>query len=89
MRKREWLDVGIASGLVRDGNVKAVDLAEVAGRALFVPGYWWKGEKNRAARTQKLPGLEGYKRGFQLGWNEKVTGRRPKVAALVKALAKT
>jgi DNA-binding transcriptional LysR family regulator len=152
----EWLDVGIASGLVPDGNVKvvdlesygfklllpegdkpdksgwkrltdlpvamldgdagfrqfvvdccreqdvelvigaectsfpqAVDLAAVAGWAVFVPEYWWKREKNWAARTQKLPGLEAYQRGFQLGWNRKVSERRPEVAALVKALGKT
>ncbi len=149
----EWLDVGIASGLVPDGNVKvadlesygfklllpegetpdksgwkrltdlpvamldgdagfrqfvvdccreqgvelvigaectsfpqAVNLAEVAGWAVFVPEYWWKREKNWATRTQKLPGLEAYEREFQLGWNRKVAERRPEVAALVGAL---
>lgn len=149
----EWLDVGIASGLVQSGNVKvadldsygfklllpdgekpdkcgwkrltdlpvamldgdagfrqyvmeccreagvglvigaectsfpqAVDLAQGAGWAVFVPEYWWKREKNWATRTQKLPGLEAYKREFQLGWNRKVAERRPEVAALVKAL---
>lgn len=149
----EWLDIGIASGLVPDGNVKvadlesygfklllpegdkpdksgwkrlsnlpvamldgdtgfrqfvagccreqgaelvvgaectsfpqAVDLAEVAGWAVFVPEYWWKREKTWAARTQKLPGLEQHQRKFQLGWNRKVADRRPKVAKLVKAL---
>jgi LysR family cyn operon transcriptional activator len=149
----EWLDVGIASGLVQDGNVKvaklesygfklllpkddkpdksgwkrltdlpvamldgdtgfrqvvvdscraqgvelvigaectsfpqAVNLAEVAGWAVFVPEYWWKREKSWPARTQKLPGLEAYHREFQLGWNRKVIERRPEVAALVKAL---
>lgn len=152
----EWLDVGIASGLVADGNVKvvklesygfklllpegerpdrtgwkrladmpvamldgdagfrrflaecgrehgvdltigaectsfpqAVDLAEVAGWAVFVPEYWWKREKSWAARTQNLPGLEQHQRVFQLGWNRKVVERRPEVAALVKALQRT
>jgi len=152
----EWLDVGIASGLVQDGNVRvvdlesygfklllpdgenadksgwkrltdlpvamldgdagfrqfvmdccreagvemvigaectsfpqAVDLAQGAGWAVFVPEYWWKRERNWSARTQKLPGLETYKREFQLGWNRKVAGRRLEVAALVKALGGT
>jgi hypothetical protein len=48
---------------------QAVDLAAVAGWAVFVPGYWWQREKNWVARTQNLPGLETYQRGFQLGWN--------------------
>jgi hypothetical protein len=65
---------------------QAVDLAEVAGWAVFVPGYWWKREKEWPARTQKLPGLDAYERRFQLGWNRKVARRRPEVAALVKAL---
>jgi len=149
----EWLDVGIASGLVQDGNVKvvdlesygfklllpesdkpdksgwkrltdlpvamlegdadfrqfvvgccreqgvelvigaectsfpqAVDLAKVAGWAVFVPEYWWKREKEWAARTQKLPGLDAYERKFQLGWNKKVIDRRPEVQRLVDAL---
>jgi DNA-binding transcriptional LysR family regulator len=151
----EWLDVGIASGLVEDGNVKvvkledygfklllpdgekpdkcgwkrltdlpvamldgdagfrqfvmercreagvelvigaectsfpqAVNLAEVAGWAVFVPEYWWKREKGWALRTQKLPRLETYKREFQLGWNRKVAERRPEVMTLVDALKK-
>ena len=65
---------------------QAVDLAEVAGWAVFVPEYWWKREKEWLARTQKLPGLEAYKRDFQLGWNRKIAQRRPEVAKLVKAL---
>ncbi len=68
---------------------QAVNLAEVAGWAVFVPEYWWKREKNWVARTQKLPGLEAYQREFQLGWNRKVAGRRTEVAALVKALGKS
>ncbi len=149
----EWLDVGIASGLVADGNVQvvklesygfklllpegdkpdrtgwkrladmpvamldgdagfrrflaecgrehgvdltigaectsfpqAVDLAEEAGWAVFVPEYWWKRENTWAARTQNLPGLDQHQRTFQLGWNQKVAERRPEVARLVKAL---
>lgn len=149
----EWLDVGIASGLEDDGNVKAVelesygfklllpegekpdrtgwkrladmpvamldgdagfrcflaecgrehgvaltigaectsfpqavDLAEVAGWAVFVPEYWWRRRKDWAARTQNLPGLEQHQRKLQLGWNKKVVGRRPEVERLVKAL---
>jgi hypothetical protein len=62
------------------------NIAEVAGWAVFVPGYWWKREKNWAARTQNLPGLDQHQRTFQLGWNRKVVERRPELAKLVKAL---
>jgi len=65
---------------------QAVDLAEEAGWAVFVPEYWWRRRKEWAARTQKLPGLEQHQRKFQLGWNRKVAERRPEVAKLVKAL---
>jgi hypothetical protein len=149
----EWLDVGIASGLVADGNVQvvklesygfklllpegekpdrtgwkrladmpvamldgdagfrrflaecgrehgvdltigaectsfpqAVDLAEEAGWAVFVPEYWWRRRKDWAARTQNLPGLDQHQRTFQLGWNQKVAERRPELAQLVKVL---
>lgn len=68
---------------------QAVDLAGGAGWAVFVPEYWWKREKNWQGRTQKLPGLETFQRGFQLGWNRKVAERRPEVAGLVKALGGT
>ena len=67
---------------------QAVDLAKVAGWAVFVPEYWWKREKNWVDRTQKLPGLEAYQRDFKLGWNQKVIDRRPEVAALVKAFGR-
>lgn len=52
----------------------------------FRGGYWWKREKEWAARTQKLPGLDAYERKFQLGWNKKVIDRRPEVQRLVDAL---
>ena len=65
---------------------QAVDLAEVAGWAVFVPELWWKRRKEWAARTQSLPGLENHRRTLQLGWNRKVVERRPEVAGLVKSL---
>lgn len=65
---------------------QAVDLAEVAGYAVFVPEYWWRRRKDWAERTHKLTGLEEHRRTLQLGWNRKVVERRPEVAALVKAL---
>jgi len=65
---------------------QAVDLAEVAGWAVFVPELWWKRRKEWAARTQALPGLENHRRTLQLGWNRKIVERRPEVARLVKAL---
>jgi DNA-binding transcriptional LysR family regulator len=65
---------------------QAVDLAEVAGWAVFVPELWWKRRKEWAARTQALPGLENHRRTLQLGWNRKVAERRPEVERLVKAL---
>lgn len=65
---------------------QAVDLADAAGWAVFVPEYWWKREKTWATRTQKLPGLDDYRRVFQLGWNRQVVVRRPEVATLVKLL---
>jgi DNA-binding transcriptional LysR family regulator len=65
---------------------QAVDLAEVAGWAVFVPELWWKRRKEWAARTQVLPGLEKHRRTLQLGWNRKVIERRPEVAGLVKVL---
>jgi LysR family cyn operon transcriptional activator len=152
----EWLDVGIASGLVQDGHVKvadlesygfklllpegekpdksgwsrlahlpvamldgdtgfrqfvaeccreagieliigaectsypqAVDLAEVAGWAVFVPEYWWNRVKNWRGRTHHLPGLESHQRIIQIGWNRKIAERRPEVAALVNILKMT
>jgi hypothetical protein len=65
---------------------QAVDLAEAAGWAVFVPEYWWKREKSWAARTQSAPGLAKYRRVFQVGWNRNVAARRPELAALVNAL---
>lgn len=65
---------------------QAVDLAEAAGWAVFVPEYWWKREKAWAGRAQRLPGLDGYRRAFQVGWNRNVAERRPEVAGLVKGL---
>ena len=65
---------------------QAVDLAEVAGWAVFVPELWWKRRKEWAARTQSLPGLENHRRTLQLGWNRKVVERRPAVERPVRAL---
>jgi DNA-binding transcriptional LysR family regulator len=65
---------------------QAVDLAEVAGWAVFVPEYWWRRRKDWAARTQHLPRIDHHQQTFQLGWNRKVAERRPEVAKLVKAL---
>lgn len=65
---------------------QAVDLAEAAGFAVFVPEYWWRRRKEWKPRTQPLPGLEKLRRTLKLGWNRKVAERRPEVAALVGAL---
>jgi DNA-binding transcriptional LysR family regulator len=65
---------------------QALDLAAVCGWAVFVPELWWKRRKDWSARTQVLPGLEKHQRTLQLGWNRNVTGRRPEVAGLVRAL---
>ena len=68
---------------------QAVDLAEAAGWAVFVPEFWWRRRKDWAARTQALPGLDDYRRMLQLGWNRKIVERRPEVERLVKALGRT
>lgn len=65
---------------------QAVELAEAAGWAVFVPELGWKRHQDWAARHQKLPGLEAYRHTLQLGWNERVSQRRPEVAGLVKIL---
>jgi len=65
---------------------QAVDLAEAAGWAVFVPEYWWRREKGWSPRTQTLPGLEKHRRTIQLGWNRHVVTRRPEVDSLVKLL---
>jgi DNA-binding transcriptional LysR family regulator len=65
---------------------QAVELAEAAGWAVFVPELGWKRRPDWAARQQKLPGLEAYRHTLHLGWNERVSQRRPEVAKLVKAL---
>jgi hypothetical protein len=76
---------GVKIGAECTSYPQAVDLAEVAGWAVFVPELWWKRRKEWAARTQALPGLENHRRTLQLGWNRKVAERRPEVARLVKA----
>jgi hypothetical protein len=53
-----------------------------------MPEYWWRRHKEWAARTQVLPGQKKLQRTLQLGWNRKVTERRPEVAALIAALKK-
>ena len=65
---------------------QAVELAEAASWAVFVPELGWKRRRDWAARHQKLPGLEAYRHNLILGWNERVRHRRPEVANLVKAL---
>lgn len=65
---------------------QAVDLAEAAGYAVFVPEYWWRRQSDWRSRTQPLPGLEALRRILKLGWNRNITARRSEVAALVKAL---
>lgn len=65
---------------------QAVDLAEAAGWAVFVPELGWKNRKDWSRRHQKLPGLDAYRHALQLGWNERVIQRRPEVAKLVEML---
>ena len=65
---------------------QAVDLAEAAGWAVFVPELWWRRSKEWAARTQSLPGLDEYRHTLQLGWNERIAKRRSEVGRLVKEL---
>ena len=65
---------------------QAVDLAEVAGWAVFVPELWWNRRKEWKPRTQMLPGLDTYQRTLQLGWNRNVLKRRTELEVLVKAL---
>ena len=61
-------------------------LAAAPGYAVFVPEYWWRRRKEWKARSQALPGLETLRRTLKLGWNRKISERRPEVAALVNAL---
>ena len=68
---------------------QAVDLAEEAGYAVFVPDYWWKREKSWPGRNHHLPGLDAHQRIIQIGWNRKIAERRPEVAKLVEAFCKT
>ena len=65
---------------------QTVDFANATGSAVFVPGYWWKGQKEWKKRTHELPGLEEYKRTLLLGWKRRVTDQRTEVAKLVRAL---
>ncbi|MCX6878659.1 MAG: substrate-binding domain-containing protein [Verrucomicrobia bacterium] len=67
---------------------QAVDLAEAAGWAVFVPELWWRRCKEWAARTQPLPGLDEYRHTLQLGWNKRVSKRRPEVERLVRELGR-
>jgi hypothetical protein len=66
---------------------QAVELAEAAGWAVFLPELGWKRRQDWAMRQQKLPGLDAYRHTLQLGWNERIIQRRPEVAKLVEALA--
>jgi hypothetical protein len=65
---------------------QAMDLAEAAGWAVFLPELGWKRRGDWAKRQQKLPGLDGYRHTLQLGWNERIVQRRPEVAKLVEIL---
>ncbi len=78
------LDVGAECS----SYAQAVDIADAAGWAVFVPELWWRRRKDWAARTQALPGLNEYRHVLRLGWNERVAKRRPEVAQLVEALGK-
>ena len=68
---------------------QAVDLAEAADWAVFVPELWWRRCKDWAARTQVLPGLDDYRHTLQLGWNERASKRRPEVERLVNELGRS
>jgi len=69
---------------------QAVDLAEAAGWAVFVPELWWRRRREDwAKRTQPLPGLEEYRHTLLLGWNEKIAKRRPEIQRLVEELGIT
>jgi DNA-binding transcriptional LysR family regulator len=65
---------------------QAVDLAEAAGWAVFVPELGWKRRGDWTKRYQKLPGLDRYLHTLLLGWNERIIQRRPEIAKLVKML---
>jgi DNA-binding transcriptional LysR family regulator len=65
---------------------QAVDLAEAAGWAVFVPELGWKRRGDWGKLHQKLPGLDGYRHTLQLRWNERIIERRPEVAKLVEML---
>lgn len=65
---------------------QAVDLAEAAGWAVFVPELGWRRRGEWVKRHQKLPGLDGYRHTLQLGWNERIIQRRPEVAKLIEML---
>ena len=65
---------------------QAVEFAEAAGWAVFVPELGWKRREDWAKRHQKLPGLGGYRHTLQLGWNDRIIQRRPEVAKLVEIL---
>lgn len=66
--------------------VQAVELAQAAGWAVFVPELRWKRSKEWVSRTQKLPGLDDYRHLLKLGWNELASKRRPEVDRLIKEL---
>jgi len=65
---------------------QAIDLADAAGWAVFVPELGWKQREEWAKRNQKLPGLDEYRHTLHLGWNERNLQRRPEVAKLVEML---
>ena len=69
--------------------LQAVELAKVAGWAVFVPAILWRRHKEWASRTHHLPGLAEYHHTLLLGWNEKLARRRPEVKSLVAALARS
>lgn len=58
---------------------QAVDLADAAGWAVFVPELWWRREPSWKSRTLELPELNGYRHTLWLGWNSQVVKHRPDV----------
>lgn len=68
---------------------QAVDLADAAGWAVFVPELWWDQEKKSwKSRTLKLPELDDYRHTLWLGWNSQVVKHRPDVLKVRDGLCK-
>lgn len=80
------MGIGIKVGAECTSYPQAVDLANAAGWAVFVPELWWAREKSWKQRTPKLPGLDEYRHTLRLGWNAQIAKRRPEVAKVVSGL---